>query len=712
MKNKKSFHLTLFIGLFLLIPLNVLPANLSLLEINRAFHLLKNEIVDVHLSLSSYPQGYSPEEEAVLVLTKKATFGELINLNLVELPKDFIINAVLKGGMRLAGMSANPLELLEKELLNYSIEQIMDWLLQEEISMSGGEISISYQDINKKKKTENLLYSVTKTKDKEISITIYSGNYINPPLSVPGPVISNSLWRMNDFKKDLLSPFSITFSGEIEKTKNGAFFWKNNPKIEITFYEEPFSLSFSSPTFLNKIKDFANNLLNNTFSFFVSAENILKSSISAMIGRKDTKETSFSTLVDLKDSESQKDVKKETTKQEEDKKEEPPVTAKEKSITPTKVEINSALGEDLERLVGIGPTYAERIIEYRPYCTLDELTKVPGIGEVTLNKIKDQGIAYVNPPSNCSRRDASKEVENKEELIKMLFEAKEILEKIEESRKKEKSEEDDDNGEEEKDEDEVEENIEINSASLEDLTFITGIGPSLAERIIEHRPYCTLDELTKVPGIGEVTLTKIKDQGIAYVNPPESCFEKNNKGGSGSPSLPDDNQEENDNNNEEEEVEENIEINSASLEDLQKITGIGPTYAERIIENRPYCTIDDLIIVQGIGETTLNNIKDQGIAYVDPPESCFEEDNEDEEEEEDEEEGDNDEDEDDPPNFDIIIANAETYQNILLLQEIIDSRNTNKEYLEKSITSKAELLLEKILEKYSTIGLTKPEFIN
>jgi competence ComEA-like helix-hairpin-helix protein len=710
MKNSKRFYFIIFIGLFLLIPLTALPANLSLLEINRAFHLLKNEIIDVHLSLSGHPQKYSPEEEAVLVLTKKATFGKLINLNLIELPKDFIINAALKGGLRLAGASANPLDLLEKELLNYSIEQIMDWLLEEEINISGGEISISYQDINKKKKTENLLYSVTKTKDKEISITIYSGNYINPPLSIPGPVISNSLWRMNDFKKELLNPFSITFSGEVEKTKEGAFYWKNNPEIEITFYEEPFSLSFSSPTFLNKIKDFAYNLFSNTFSFFTSAENILKSSISAMVRKKETKETSFSTIVNLEDTENQKSIEEKKQKEiidqkEENSEEKIPVATKKKSAVSIKVEINSALGEDLEKLIGIGPTYAERIIENRPYCTIDELTKVPGIGEVTLNKIKEQGIAYVVTPLSCSNKTIPEKGENKEELIETLIKIKEILEKFEESRKKESTEdiEDEDNNEEEENI-EIEESIEINSASLSDLTLIVGIGPALAQRIIENRPYCTLDEITKVPGIGEVTLNKIKEQEIAYVDPPNSCFEKNNRGGGGSPSLPDDNHEEEDNNNEEED--ENIEINSATFEDLQKITGIGSTYAQRIIENRPYCTIDDLIMIKGIGETTLNKIKEQGLAYVNPPDSCFEEEDSNDEEE------DENKNEEDSPIFDIIVIDAETYQNILLLQETIDSKNTNKEQLEKSITSRAEFLIEKILEKYFTIGLIKPDFIN
>lgn len=61
---------------------------------------------------------------------------------------------------------------------------------------------------------------------------------------------------------------------------------------------------------------------------------------------------------------------------------------------------------------------------------------------------------------------------------------------------------------------------------------------------------------------------------------------------------------------------EKIDINSASLADLDKLTGIGPTYAQRIIDGRPYSSVDDLDRVKGIGPTTIQKIKDQGLACV------------------------------------------------------------------------------------------------
>jgi len=59
-----------------------------------------------------------------------------------------------------------------------------------------------------------------------------------------------------------------------------------------------------------------------------------------------------------------------------------------------------------------------------------------------------------------------------------------------------------------------------------------------------------------------------------------------------------------------------IDINSASAEELDKIINVGPATAEKIIANRTYDSVDDLLRVKGIGDLTLIEIKEQGIACV------------------------------------------------------------------------------------------------
>lgn len=57
-----------------------------------------------------------------------------------------------------------------------------------------------------------------------------------------------------------------------------------------------------------------------------------------------------------------------------------------------------------------------------------------------------------------------------------------------------------------------------------------------------------------------------------------------------------------------------ININTASVEELDSLPGIGPTIAQRIIdyrdENGPFQTIEDILNVSGVGPSTFDQIKD------------------------------------------------------------------------------------------------------
>jgi len=53
-----------------------------------------------------------------------------------------------------------------------------------------------------------------------------------------------------------------------------------------------------------------------------------------------------------------------------------------------------------------------------------------------------------------------------------------------------------------------------------------------------------------------------------------------------------------------------VNLNTATLDELDTLPGVGPATAQRIVEGRPYGAIDDLMRVKGIGQATFDKLKD------------------------------------------------------------------------------------------------------
>lgn len=61
--------------------------------------------------------------------------------------------------------------------------------------------------------------------------------------------------------------------------------------------------------------------------------------------------------------------------------------------------------------------------------------------------------------------------------------------------------------------------VDLNRASIEELQSLPRIGPALARRIVEGRPYDDVDALTRVRGIGPATVARLRSR--AFVRSPD-----------------------------------------------------------------------------------------------------------------------------------------------------------------------------------------------
>jgi len=150
------------------------------------------------------------------------------------------------------------------------------------------------------------------------------------------------------------------------------------------------------------------------------------------------------------------------------------------------------------------------------------------------------------------------------------------------------------------------EKIDINKAEIENLSKLPGIGPVKSQAIVDYREkngeFNSLIELTNIKGIGKKTLAKllpylemIGDSAEVYAFAAEDTQTTDS-------SISAD-------------TNEKININSASVELLQNLSGIGEKKAQAIIDYRnehgSFHTIEEIMNVKGIGQGIFDKIKNR-----------------------------------------------------------------------------------------------------
>jgi len=161
------------------------------------------------------------------------------------------------------------------------------------------------------------------------------------------------------------------------------------------------------------------------------------------------------------------------------------------------ININAADEELLQRIIQIGPSRAEQIIQLRknrPFYSLDDLIRVSGIAEGIISQIREEGLACADQPDRIFFIEEEPEEEPEgEEIAEKEFEGC------------------------------SEGQININVAEKETLTEIYQIGASRADQIIELRqaePFWSIDDMVRISGIGESYVQGIKEQGLACAAEP------------------------------------------------------------------------------------------------------------------------------------------------------------------------------------------------
>jgi competence ComEA-like helix-hairpin-helix protein len=168
------------------------------------------------------------------------------------------------------------------------------------------------------------------------------------------------------------------------------------------------------------------------------------------------------------------------------------------------------------------------------------------------------------------------------------------------------------------------ERIDPNTATADDLARLPKIGESTAERIVAWRtargPFRTLADLDSVPGIGPAALREVAPHVTLAAAPVSTLAHRSraaagtvDRGGldrsgggrsglrtssvssAGSP------------------TDAVVDVNSASVEELEALPGVGPALARRIVEwraeNGRFRAVDDLDHVAGIGPAMLARLR-------------------------------------------------------------------------------------------------------
>ena len=306
-----------------------------------------------------------------------------------------------------------------------------------------------------------------------------------------------------------------------------------------------------------------------------------------------------------------------------------------KSEKQQKIDLNTATEAELMELPGVGEVTAKKIIANRPYSSTKDLAKA-GLSENAISKIAPRATAAKasaakKAESKAPSRTASKKAAAKDRVSAKPAPAKSSAAKAAPKAKTSppKSEPRVASGK----------KVDLNTASEEELQELPGVGPAYAKKIIDNRPYRSVSELSKA-GLPASAVEKFSGQVVASgprastrttaaekrapaarpaprveaptpdplptatppITPPvpaepepepQARAERQERAPAAeqpmpsraAPARPRAGQPQ---------AGAKVDLNTATQAELEALPGVGPVYAKKIIDNRPYNSTADL----------------------------------------------------------------------------------------------------------------------